>query len=221
MFWCGDVWLSYRLITFIFCAIHPIKMPKSDNKPSEKRKRLVLTIKQKLEIVKRLEKGESRSKIMYEFNVSSSTLYDLKKQKDKLLEFMSNSEGPTKKFVQRKTLKQPKFSELDKALYLWFSAKRSEGKPITGPMIIEKAKLMKEELGLEGTCNYSDGWLRNFKERHGIRKQQHSYACVCECPKLRVYVFVCLRMPEGGMFTFNHSSSEPEYGECNSCFFLL
>jgi len=36
-------------------------------------------------------------------------------------------------------LKEPTLAQLDKLLYEWFTAVHSEGKPVTGPMIIEKA----------------------------------------------------------------------------------
>ncbi|CAK1601056.1 unnamed protein product [Parnassius mnemosyne] len=38
-------------------------------------------------------------------------------------------------------------------------------------MIVEKAKKFGQDLGVaESECNYSYGWLRNFKFRHGIRR---------------------------------------------------
>ena len=55
---------------------------------TEKRKRNVLTLPKKIELVRRMEKGESRSKLMAEFGVGSSTFYDLKKQEVKLLLLM-------------------------------------------------------------------------------------------------------------------------------------
>ena len=45
----------------------------------EKRKRLVLTLPKKIELIKRMEKDESSVKLMAENGVSSSTLYNLKK----------------------------------------------------------------------------------------------------------------------------------------------
>jgi len=138
-------------------------------KTPEKRKRFVLTLPKKLELVQRMEKGESRSKLMAEFGVSSSTLYDLKKQKDKLLSFVSSTESPSSKIEKRKSLKGPKFSELDRALYIWFMAQRSEGKAVTGPIILEKAKKLRSDLGIQEECSFSEGWLRNFKTRHGIK----------------------------------------------------
>uniref|UniRef100_A0A1B6ML08 HTH CENPB-type domain-containing protein n=1 Tax=Graphocephala atropunctata TaxID=36148 RepID=A0A1B6ML08_9HEMI len=136
-----------------------------------KRKHVTLTIHQKLDIIKRLEKSENRNNIIAEFNISSSTIYDIKKQKQQLEKFVSES-ASVKSLDIRQTLKKPKLETLDSALYKWFSAKRAEGKPVTGPMIIEKAKFFHTELGLpnDDMLSFSKGWLHNFKIRHGIRK---------------------------------------------------
>lgn len=146
--------------------------PKNSNAPkTAKRKHVTLSIHQKLNIIQRLEKGESRHNIMSEFNISSSTIYDLKKQKPQLENFVSQS-ATVKSLDKRQTLKKPKLENLDSALWTWFSAKRAEGKPVTGPMIIEKAKIFYDELKLPESeiPNFSKGWLHNFKIRHGIRK---------------------------------------------------
>lgn len=137
----------------------------------QKRKHVTLSISQKLEIIKLLEKGENRNVLMNEFNIGSSTIYDIKKQKDELMHFASQSVTAEKLTSSRQTLKKPKLEQLDSVLYKWFSAKRAEGKPVTGPMIIEKAKKFREDLNMaEDDCNFSEGWLRNFKFRHGIRR---------------------------------------------------
>ncbi|XP_035212156.1 jerky protein homolog [Stegodyphus dumicola] len=144
--------------------------PKPSSSKGEKRKHITLTLNQKLEIIKRLEKGENRNVLMNQFNIGSSTIYDIKKQKDELMKFASQS-VTTEKLASRQTLKKPKLEQLDSVLFKWFSAVRSEGKPVTGPMIVEKAKKFGQDLGVaESECNYSDGWLRNFKFRHGIRR---------------------------------------------------
>ena len=76
--------------------------------------------------------------------------------------------------AKRKSLKGAKFGELDKALYIWFSSQRSEGKPISSPLIVEKAEKLRRDLGIEEECSFSPGWLRNFKIRHSIHEiQQH------------------------------------------------
>ncbi|KAG8563859.1 hypothetical protein GDO81_016221 [Engystomops pustulosus] len=141
----------------------------SNQGPSVKRKHVTLTIPQKLEIIRRLESGESRTSIMEEFNIGSSTIYDIKKRKDQLCSFVASSET-MRGLMKRQTLKQPKLAHLDKVVYQWFSEMRSQGINVTGPMIIEKAKAFYAEMEITEKCIFSDGWLRNFKERHGLRK---------------------------------------------------
>nr|XP_014431724.1 jerky protein homolog [Pelodiscus sinensis] len=135
----------------------------------EKRKRVVLTLKQKIDICTRLEKGENRNILMQEYNVGSSTIYDIKAQKGQLLKFFASCES-NKAVEQRRTLHMPKLEQLDSVLYEWFSLKRSEGATISGPMLIEKAKDFYKQMQLTEPCAFSDGWLSCFKLRHGIRK---------------------------------------------------
>jgi hypothetical protein len=75
---------------------------------------------------------------MASYNIGSSTVYDIKKQKDQLQSFMASS-GSVRGLFKRETLKQPKLLQLDKVLYKWFTATRSEEEPMTGPLIIKKA----------------------------------------------------------------------------------
>ncbi|XP_008581406.1 PREDICTED: jerky protein homolog [Galeopterus variegatus] len=135
----------------------------------EKRKRVVLTLKEKIDICTRLEKGESRKALMQEYNVGMSTLYDIKAHKAQLLRFFANSDS-NKALEQRRTLHTPKLEHLDRVLYEWFLVKRSEGVPVSGPMLIEKAKDFYEQMQLTEPCVFSGGWLWRFKARHGIKK---------------------------------------------------
>lgn len=137
--------------------------------PGEKRKRVVLTLKEKIDICTRLEKGESRKVLMQEYNVGMSTLYDIKAHKAQLLRFFANSDS-NKALEQRRTLHTPKLEHLDRVLYEWFLGKRAEGVPVSGPMLIEKAKDFYEQMRLTEPCVFSGGWLWRFKARHGIKK---------------------------------------------------
>jgi len=49
------------------------------------------------------------------------------------------SDESVKDLFKWKTMKEPKLVQLDELLYKWFTEVHSEGKPVTGPMIIEKA----------------------------------------------------------------------------------
>ena len=63
-------------------------------------------------------------------------------------------------------------TNLDDAVFKWFTQKRCQGEPISGPILYEKAVQFNEKLG--GTSNFqaSTGWLKRFKSRHGIRELQ-------------------------------------------------
>ena len=50
----------------------------------------------------------------------------------------------------------------------------SEGKLMTKPVVIEKAKCFYDETKISDTCTFSEGCLQNFKECHGIRKMDIS-----------------------------------------------
>ncbi|XP_064410276.1 jerky protein homolog [Latimeria chalumnae] len=138
-----------------------------------KRKHVSLSILQKVELLKKLDKGTSVRALCELYNVGSSTVYDLKKQKDKIMKFFADSESK-KVMTARKTLKEGKSSNLDSALMHWFRKRRSEGMSISGEMVIEQAKIFHKELNLQHECEYSQGWLHRFKNRHGI-----SLHCVC------------------------------------------
>ena len=63
-------------------------------------------------------------------------------------------------------------TNLDDAVFKWFTQKRCQGEPISGSILCEKAVQFNEKLG--GTSNFqaSTGWLKRFKSRHGIRELQ-------------------------------------------------
>ncbi|XP_029648022.1 jerky protein homolog [Octopus sinensis] len=135
----------------------------------QKRKRITLRVSEKLEIIKKMERGIKRSELMTEYNIGSSTLYDIKNSKQRLLDFTTCSE-PNNKVTDRKSLHKPKCETVDKILYEWYLLQRSEGVAVSGSMLLAKAKDFKEKLGLNTSLIFSDGWLTRFKMRHGIGK---------------------------------------------------
>lgn len=143
--------------------------PVAARSPGEKRKRVVLTLREKIDICARLERGESRKALMQEYNVGMSTLYDIRAHKAQLLRFFASSDSNTA-LERRRTLHTPKLERLDRVLYQWFLGRRAEGVPVSGPMLIEKARELYGQMRLTEPCVFSGGWLWRFKARHGIRK---------------------------------------------------
>ncbi|XP_040844505.1 jerky protein homolog [Ochotona curzoniae] len=134
-----------------------------------KRKRVVLTLREKMEICTRLERGESRKALTQEYNVGLSTLYDIRAHKAQLLRFVASADCG-QALERRRTLHTPKLEHLDRVLYQWFLGQRAEGVPVSGPMLIEKARDLYTQMQLTEPCVFSGGWLWRFKARHGIRK---------------------------------------------------
>ena len=132
------------------------------------RKHNTLSVYNKLEVLKRLDNGETAKMLAEEFKVGTSTISDWKKNRNKLEEFAKSSSEEAIK--NRKTTKTSKLDDLDKAVYIWFCQERLRGSPITGPMVQEKAKEMNEKLNLDEEFSASQGWLDRWKKRHGVRQ---------------------------------------------------
>lgn len=137
---------------------------------AKKRKRDVLTIEKKLEIIDELQKGASAVALSVRYEVPRTTINDLKKNAEQIKAYASQMESLDGQSKNRKTMKKATNEDLDTAVYMWFVQKRSEGIPLSGPMVCEKAIFFNEKLGGGAQFKASTGWLKNFKQRHGIRE---------------------------------------------------
>lgn len=134
-----------------------------------KRKHVSLSLVDKVDLIRKLDNGWSAKKLSEQYGVGSSTIYDIKKSKEKILSFYAASDVPNE-MAKRKTTHEGRSADVEKVLLEWFRQRRSEGVPISGPMLIEMAKVYHDELKIEVPCEYSQGWLHRFKIRHGIKK---------------------------------------------------
>ena len=78
---------------------------------STKRKRSVLSVKDKQIIISRLDKGEKGTNLAPEFGISKQQISDIRKNKDKILKFTDNIE--TSEGLKRKSLKLANDERLD------------------------------------------------------------------------------------------------------------
>jgi hypothetical protein len=54
----------------------------------------------------------------------------------------------------------------------------SEGKPVTGPMIVDIVKSLYDEIKMTDICTFSVGWLKSNQKKGAYKKLgQHKY-CV-------------------------------------------
>ena len=134
---------------------------------ASKRKRVVLTIEDKLEVLKLIDKSTSYTIICEKYGIGRSTVSDIKKNREKILKFQKEIKemGTSRK---AKVMKLGDDPVLDRAVFMWFSQK---GVPITGPLLSAKAiDLSRNIHGKSCTFNASEGWKWRFYGRHGIRQ---------------------------------------------------
>ncbi|GFU06603.1 jerky protein homolog-like [Trichonephila clavipes] len=135
---------------------------------ASKRKHSTLTLKDKLEVLKRLDKGEGVTKLATEFNVGKAIICDWRKNRRKLEQYCANSSGET--LENRQTAKQSLYDKVDNALHIWFTQERQRGIPLSGPIIQEKAIQLNKLMNGDSSFSASIGWLDRWKKRHGVRQ---------------------------------------------------
>ena len=123
-----------------------------------------LSLKKKVEIINKLESGMTVKELVPMYGIAASTIYRFTKKKD-----MITAKTKSKILSERKTLHKPKDENLEKRLFAWFVKACSENTPVSGPILIAKAEEFKREMNIVKELKFSQGWLRGFKERHGIR----------------------------------------------------
>ena len=133
-----------------------------------KRKRVLLTLKDKIKIYEQYRKGASANQLASEYNIGKSSVYNIVRQKDQFKKYDGVLDKGLSK--NKKTMKTAVNPGLDKALYLWFSQKYSQGLSISGPLLCKKALDFNKKLGDSDSFVASKGWLTNFKNRHAIRQ---------------------------------------------------
>ena len=98
---------------------------------------------------------------------------DIKKNESNIRSFVSTMESLSVSSKERKIMRLADDEKVDEAVYLWYIQKRSQGIPITGPILREKAQLFYQQLhgdSSSSTFQASTGWQWRFCQRHGIRQ---------------------------------------------------
>ncbi|KAJ8798127.1 hypothetical protein J1605_001618 [Eschrichtius robustus] len=121
---------------------------------SGKRKRVVLTIKDKLDIIKKLEDGGSSKQLAVIYGIGETTVRDIRKNKEKIITYASSSDS-TSLLAKRKSMKPSMYEELDRAMLEWFNQQRAKGNPVSGPICAKRAEFFFYALGMDGDFNPS------------------------------------------------------------------
>lgn len=157
---------TYVLYYFVQCpaTINVFIQKKKDKNPG-KRKRVVVSIEQKIEAIRRVDRGETLVQVCDDYGVSANTVGDWRRNRQNLENFFKSHIG------DRKSMKNPDFPKTNEATYVWFQQQRNKGMSLSGPIIQAKAEILAKKFPEEAEkFKASEGWLHRFKERFGIRQ---------------------------------------------------
>uniref|UniRef100_A0A8C5S5A6 Uncharacterized protein n=1 Tax=Laticauda laticaudata TaxID=8630 RepID=A0A8C5S5A6_LATLA len=145
----------------------------------EKRKRVNLSVKQKLELIEKLESGWSVARACEEYGVKKQTVSDIRKAKEKLKRFVLmcdvDSTGSAAEIGARKHMKMSQEASLEEAVLRWYVEQRAGGVKVRRVDLKAAANTIAADMKL--TFKASDGWIWRFYKRHGI---DHKRACARE-----------------------------------------
>lgn len=137
-------------------------------KQKKKQKQIRLNLEEKVKVLKKLDNGVRANRLAIDFNVSEAAICKIKKNRDQIMQTVSNSHHE----MRRKTLHKAEFEDLEMKLNDWFLKQRERNCPMNGPLICAKARDPFTKLYPEKSANdfhASDGWFQEFKRRFGMR----------------------------------------------------
>jgi hypothetical protein len=129
-------------------------------------KRKSLSLDKKAEIILAVDGAPSSKKkkeIAADFGILPNTLSTILKNRSSILE----NQQQQLLDPHRKRFRTAKHPDVEEALLKWFTMTRDKNFPISGPLLMTKARSFADMLG-KVDFEASPGWLTRFKERHGI-----------------------------------------------------
>ncbi|TMW57158.1 hypothetical protein Poli38472_003083 [Pythium oligandrum] len=138
-----------------------------------KRKRVVLSIHEKQQVLQRLDLGDQPVTIARDFGISRQQVSDIKKNKDRILAFCVDAKHLST--LRRKTLKATTeyHPGVEQELYRWLVRQRRLERAVTSEALNHKATDLFMQYAGDDTNSVSfravSVWLRHFKRAHGIK----------------------------------------------------
>lgn len=138
-----------------------------------KRKRVVLSIHEKQQVLLRLEASEHPTMIAQTYGISRQQISDIKKNRDRILAFCVDAKHVES--LRRKTLKATTeyHPGVEQELYRWLVRQRLFGRLVTPDDLTNKAAevFAQYTAGHDTTVSFKTitAWLRHFKRAHGLK----------------------------------------------------
>lgn len=142
-----------------------------ENKVARKK----ISLETKMQVLKRLDSGERQCQIADEFNLSTSTIRTIYKNKEKIL---SSVRTTTKSAATRTTRSRNNTIEkMEKQLSLWIDHRIERSMPLSQVIIMERARkifnhIQSKTKDTTQTFVASRGWFQRFRQRNNLHNMQ-------------------------------------------------
>jgi hypothetical protein len=136
------------------------------SKPPSKRRRVELTLQDKINLIKESESFPKpfQKSLSEKFGVGKTTVSDVLKRKSEYLANFESNEN-VQKFRFGNKIKHDNLNDL---MWDWFRQARDKAIPLSGPILQRKALEFASQLDI-ADFKASNGWLEQFKARHAIK----------------------------------------------------
>ena len=125
----------------------------------------MLTLEKKREIIEKIDAGWTISRISQTCEVPATTLYDLRRNKNKIIQYQQDFCKLSKHNLPRKVVSKPRFASVGEATLTWVKQQRSAGVMVRGTEVMNAAKKFAQLQNVQD-FKASEGWLFRFKRRH-------------------------------------------------------
>ncbi|CRK98814.1 CLUMA_CG012055, isoform A [Clunio marinus] len=134
-----------------------------NEKLDAKKKITTLTIREKLEVIQQVEAGTLISKVCEIYNIGRTTVYDIIKRKQQIIEYLEKSNDS-----HRRTFKKSKYPEVEEMMLKWCENQESFTKQSfydQAKLEFDNARAKGNTLSPSGFCG-SWSWAKRFFCRH-------------------------------------------------------
>lgn len=117
-----------------------------------------LSIEEKYKLINEIEDGLKKKEAAEKYGIPANTVSTILKNRESIIASYELGSQCNKR------MKNPKFSNVDKAVFDWFTAARNQNMPISGAILKEKASEFAKSFG-DDDFMASTGWLDKWKQR--------------------------------------------------------
>ena len=145
--------------------------------PGKKKARKLTTLDQKLDILRRYNRGESTAAIHKVLNLPESTLHTIRKDREKIMAAVKSGVGSFSTKVS--SGQSSTMVRMEKMLFTWVDQRKRQGLNVTSDDTKKKAMdcfsyLKEKEICPMPKFSASMGWFYKFKTRYGFHNVKRS-----------------------------------------------